>query len=393
MSIENNFSSICLICGGTRLEDFLRIPRVPLSFSFVNLRQDTAKMVERGDIVLTVCHTCGHLFNSRLNPLDFSEVQDCSNPLHYSQFFQNYAHELVQEMIEIYNIRNKRVVDIGCGQGEFLKLICELGSNQGVGIDPIAKSDDGAKNIRFRKETFTASTELPEADLICARQTLEHVLNPVTFLRSVYQKIQHQSEGLIYLEVPNGEWILEERSYWDVIYAHVSYFTKISLHQALQLAGFQVMEIKRRFGGQYLTAIANNRDNLEIKSPEIFNDCDDLSRLVNEFSRDYDKKLAYWSAFMGDAHKNNKIVAVWGAGAKGTQFVNAVDSRCQIPYVIDLNPKKQGGYIVSTGHPIVAPTILLESPADILIIMNKIYQSEIENILNSFDLFPEIVYA
>ena len=35
---------------------------------------------------------------------------------------------------ERYGLRKKRILEIGCGKGEFLEQICEMGDNQGVDV-------------------------------------------------------------------------------------------------------------------------------------------------------------------------------------------------------------------------------------------------------------------
>ena len=33
-------------------------------------------------------------------------------------------------------LRGKDIIEIGCGKGEFLLLLCEMGNNRGTGFDP-----------------------------------------------------------------------------------------------------------------------------------------------------------------------------------------------------------------------------------------------------------------
>ena len=68
---------------------------------------------------------------------------------------------------------------------------------------------------------------------------------------------------------------------------------------------------------------------------------------------------------------------MWGAGSKGVTFLNMIDSRYQIEYVIDINPRKHGKYIPGTGQKIVSPEFLREYIPDIVIVMNLIYENEI----------------
>ena len=39
-------------------------------------------------------------------------------------------------MIQKFDLHSKRIIEIGCGKGEFLALLTELGNNRGIGFDP-----------------------------------------------------------------------------------------------------------------------------------------------------------------------------------------------------------------------------------------------------------------
>jgi hypothetical protein len=77
--------------------------------------------------------------------------------------------------------------------------------------------------------------------------------------------------------------------------------------------------------------------------------------------------------------KKEKIpLYVWGAGAKGSTFVNLFDPYQEyISSVIDINTNKQNKYIASTAHRIIAPEAI-ESDKGRIIILNSNYKSEIE---------------
>ena len=91
--------------------------------------------------------------------------------------------------------------------------------------------------------------------------------------------------------------------------------------------------------------------------------------------------------------RSDQHAAVWGAGAKGTIFVNTLREHHQIQYVVDINPHKQGSYISGTGQKIVAPEALREFRPDFLILMNPIYRDEVERIVAGLGLAPRLLTA
>ena len=61
---------------------------------------------------------------------------NCEESQGFSPTFNAFAKKLAQTWIDRYQIRNKTILEIGCGKGEFLVLMCDLGDNRGIGIDP-----------------------------------------------------------------------------------------------------------------------------------------------------------------------------------------------------------------------------------------------------------------
>ena len=70
-------------------------------------------------------------------------------------------------------------------------------------------------------------------------------------------------------------------------------------------------------------------------------------------------------------------LAVWGAGAKGVAFLNVLDPDASlVETVIDINPRKQGGFVPGTGHPIHGVDGLREAGTSSVLVMNPGYAAE-----------------
>ena len=49
---------------------------------------------------------------------------------------------------------------------------------------------------------------------------------------------------------------------------------------------------------------------------------------------------------------------MWGSGSKGVAFLTALNMHtpdCEIEYVVDINPFREGEYMAGTGQEIVSP--------------------------------------
>jgi hypothetical protein len=295
------------------------------------------------------CENCGHLFNRSYDNdiVDYEADYDSSQM--FSPRFRRYAEELADRLIKTYNLYQKHIVEIGGGRGEFLRIICNRGDNRGVSFDRSFHPDPGddvPANLRFVRDYYSAKYASEPADLILCRQVLEHIWKPRSLVGTVRQAVGDRKDSVIYFEVPNGEFILHEQMFWEIIYQHPSYFTKGSLARLFTMHGFQIRDIDESFGGQFLA--------IEASAPaeNAFPDGDSVSRntsateeLGQALDAMFSARVVNWQAQLGQLQEKRKRVVAWGAGAKATTFLNIVDpAGSVISHVIDINPRKAGRF-------------------------------------------------
>ena len=166
-----------------------------------------------GEISLTLCFACSHVFNRKFDADLMQYEQPYDNSLFFSPRFQEYACYQANRLIETYKITKKNIIEVGSGKGDFLKLICELGDNHGIGFDPSYTPAPGAENtpdrVEFIADYYTERYVGFPADLIYSRHTLEHVEQPVEFLSSLRKTADAQNQTLFFMEVPNVDFAQE----------------------------------------------------------------------------------------------------------------------------------------------------------------------------------------
>lgn len=160
------------------------------------------------------------------------------------------------EFLEKMLPRSKRkLLDVGCGSGYFLKRARERGWNV-LGVEP---SLQGAASVRSLGIDVLNSffdddaVELIESnfgtfDAIHLSEVLEHVPNPGDILRRVWKLIN--SGGIICCVVPNDyspiQKVLRDellfKPYWLSPPHHINYFTFDSLEGLMKRCGFDVIE-------------------------------------------------------------------------------------------------------------------------------------------------------
>jgi SAM-dependent methyltransferase len=366
----------CTVCEGTAATPFLRIEDLPVSCNHICSNYDAALAAPKATICLSFCPDCGHVFNSEYGSAHIDYRPGYESSLSGSERFREYDDALVSSLVERYDLRRRVIIEIGCGRGQFLRALCERGRNCGIGFDPsytgCEKDASPIPGVVIHREAYGAQNNQPSADFICSRHTLEHIGEPRRFLSDIRNAAARPGVP-VFFELPNGLYTLRDGGIWDIIYEHCSYFTPASLVRLFCEAGYEPVEVAETFGGQFLTLHARTGCCKQEQATAV---SDDLHSLVRKFAESYRRKLNEWQFRLRKLHSEGRKVVVWGAGAKATTFLNLLQPTA-IDYVVDVNPRKQGNYVIGTGQRIVAPEFLREVVADEIICMNPNYLNEI----------------
>jgi SAM-dependent methyltransferase len=385
----------CRVCDSYGLTAFFESRQVPVHCNVLWPTQADALAAPRGDIVLGFCPSCGHIFNIAFDPALMTYTETYENSLHFSPRFQQYADSLVDRLIATYDLRGRDIIDIGCGKGDFLKLICARGGNRGVGFDasyePDAEDGPLPDGVSFVQAFYTPDHAHYPADLMACLHVLEHIEYPQEFVGSIRQAVGKRADTMVYFEVPNALYTLRDMGIWDVIYEHCSYFSAASMARVFTGAGFDVVRLAEAYDGQFLGLDARPAAGATGTREVAVNDLEIMARDVSAFAARYKEKFAYWQESLAQFARQGKKVVIWGAGSKGVTFLNVLATRDQIAYVVDINPRKTGRYVAGTGQQIVTPDFLNEYQPDVVIVMNPIYVDEIRGMLAAKGLTPDVM--
>lgn len=136
-----------------------------------------------------------------------------------------------------------RVLDIGCGSGEFVTCMTNQGFN-GHGIEPGATYGEYARRLhgdRIRLASWQQSSFEGPFDLVSCFHVLEHTRNPLQALCH-FAELTHP-HGLVYIEVPNLGNVDLNKGFGAFHFAHVIGFNQHSLLFAAALCGLQPRRI------------------------------------------------------------------------------------------------------------------------------------------------------
>jgi hypothetical protein len=371
----------CPACAGDDTEVVLVTEKVPLQIGMVWPSSEAAIRAPGGEVRLACCHACGFLYNAAFVPDQVSYQPGYQVSLSHSPTYRAFLREEALRLVRDHGILNSTVLEIGSGDGHFLRLICQLGENDGHGFDPslptASEERQAAGRVGFYPREHGPADSGIRPDLLVIRSVLELIPSPADFLRSLTAFAGVANAGmLIYAEVPNAAWILESRMAWNIHYEHCSYFTEQTLGRLFAAVGWRVLACEPCYAdGQYLRLVGRH-DPAARQHPVALPA--GILTAAREFGESYARALSGWTRRLAAAKSAGLRIALWGAGGRGSSFLAAVDpGRSYVDFAVDVNPSRQGSFLPVSGHPVHAPEALRDSGCDITLISNATYEEEI----------------
>ena len=390
--------SACPNCGRDGMEIVYAIDDIPVHSTINLASRDEALAFPTGNLKLGYCRTCAFLGNTVYDAGMQEYSSKCEESQHVSPTFNQFAHALAQRWIERYDLRKKTILEIGCGKGEFLALMCDLGNNRGIGIDPTAQPERTAtlpagNRLTFIRDLYSEKYAHLEADCILCRHTLEHIGPTRDFLRMIRRAIGPRTNMLVLFELPDVTRILKEAAFWDVYYEHCSYFSTGSLSRLFRANHFDLLELGRDYGDQYLLLAAKPTDAPTAPQLALENDLEQMNGDVEHFRRAVPSNVGHWRRVIMDARAAGKKVVLWSALSKAVSFLTVLKVGDAIEYAVDINPHRQGRFLPITAQQIMPPAFLKQYRPDLVILMNPIYVAEVRRDLDRMGLSSTALHA
>ncbi len=357
---------------------------------------------------------CGFVWNAAFDVDSATYAPGYVNDQSQSAGFRSHLAQVRVRIAKMAESAPGEILEIGCGQGDFLRELCAITNRAGVGFDPAFDvqsernpsrplsrgggsslgdnrvSGKTGHGVRVHQAVFddAAIGQVDgQASVVICRHVLEHLPNPLLAMTHA-SRVLHR-DGSLYVEVPCVDWIVESSAFYDFFHEHCSLFSPRSLRRALSEAGFSGIRINRVFGGQYLAAEARFE---KLSGADLTHDvvvnadavCTrrSLSSAMSRFKDEIDAELAV------------RPVLVWGAGAKGVSLVNHLHlDSSRIPALIDIHPFKQGLFVPISGQQVIAPIEVdrfLRDESLLILVMNPNYAGEIRRTLNELRIDAEV---
>jgi len=354
-------SATCPVCGGKVASLLFDGGKQPLATLAWPTSKRQAKNLPLYPLDFVQCPKCTHIWNHRFK---YDDIPYRDNPNRMFNKGKDWNSHLKHTAGLLLNRLSKDpvVVDIGCGEGGFLRYLHEMCPNgRYIGFDP-NNSDKDTGHIHFEQRLLDPLADLPELqpDAITIRHVLEHLTDPsdlVEQLKWAASYLKH--ECILFVEVPCVDKVLEHIRLADFYYEHVSNFTTRSFKVMMERAG-HVQFIQHGYGSEVAFAMVD----LQVSQDEA--ECVVRATKYRDASKAaIDRVSSQLSALV----EEDLTLAIWGGTGKAAAFMQyyQVDAD-RFPLVVDSDIDKVGTYVPGVGQKIQYRDVLRDMSVDCIVI-------------------------
>lgn len=370
---------ICIVCGRSLWEKpLMTLTRMPASAQDIPGKEEL-KEEEGITLNLHQCKTCG-LVQFDCEPVAY--YKDVIRSGGFTTTMVNLRRRQYRHFIDTYHLEGKKLIEAGCGQGEFLSVLsefpvkaCGIEHRESLVLSAAEKGLTVWKQFAEEGEILAPKDGSIKGpfDGFLSFNFLEHQPEPVKMLRCIGDNLTGEGVGLI--TVPSLEYILQYGGYYELIRDHLAYYTFDTLTFAAEEAGFEVLE-KEMINRDTLSAVVRKRKRTEgsgrsekglkpgaIHASGLIESRDNIGREME--------------ALVRELVSQGKRLAVWGAGHQGFTLASTTEIGTFAEYIIDSAPFKQGKYAPASHLPIVPPDYYGIDPVDVILIVAPGYTDEI----------------
>ncbi len=222
------------------------------------------------DLKYSFCKICDHVFlikSPNFKIIDELYKKFYSYPSAMSGDFLPTRDDAFLNFLKKYLGKNKKkdcsFFEIGCYDGYILYQLKKQGFKNVAGCDPSVGARIAIRHgLNVKNEFFNVSKIKDKYDFIIARHLVEHLDNPLQFLKSLENIINENTK--IIIEVPNGEFYLKKGLVEVFSHQHIHLFNKFSMQSLVKDTNFGIEKIKQE-GANIYFILSKKKDINKIK--------------------------------------------------------------------------------------------------------------------------------
>ncbi len=174
------------------------------------------------------------------------------------QYVKNYSLKQKLKLINSFNLKNKELLDIGAGTGDFINICKNNGWNV-TGVEPSKKANEIAstKGLVLKKELNEIEGE--QYDVITMWHVLEHIPNLETYILKLKKLLK--KDGVLIVAVPNYKSFDANhyKQFWAAydVPRHLWHFSKTAISKIFSTVAIKLeKEIPMKFDSYYVSLLS-----------------------------------------------------------------------------------------------------------------------------------------
>ncbi|WP_172600014.1 class I SAM-dependent methyltransferase [Sulfuricystis multivorans] len=369
----------CPVCRGTQSRQLLSLSNFPIYQNPVQADVEVPRP-HTIDLEYLQCRDCGHAFQSAYGSATLKTIYE---HYYFVPEVKNVAvsrhHAFLSWLANCALFRKnapRRILEIGCSSGGVLdevRALFSLEKTDVLGIEPNRATAQAARRLglpiieNFCDESLMQRVE--NFDLVFSRNVIEHVDDPLSFLRGMRKAAGEH--GVVIIETPSLDISLRERKILPFHFEHLHVFSAQSLARAAEEMGLVPIDcVETEFGDLIMAFYA--QANSSQKTPLTVAATD----TTLDLQPSYDAKRAWWQRQL----VSQKVI-FWGAGSACRILI--ADTNFMPEAICDSNPNKIGmkfvglPYRIEPAEDLIGALVTAGRDGEYLLVAASMFQEEI----------------
>jgi hypothetical protein len=347
-----------------------------------------AQAAPQGRIELARCTACGLIFNTCFDEMLATTGDNFQTSQAASNQFVEFSMNLAAQWVEQHQLVQRTVIEVGCGQGEFLTQLLQAGARDGIGMDPRLAGTNclaPSTNITWMPSRFDQSCSDMPGDVLICRHTLEHVGDVHGLIHAMAMWARRQPQRLLLIEVPAGERIVAEGAFWDVYFEHATYWSQAALTHAFELHGLHVSVCKTAFDGHYTLLTASVAESAHGARAARTQDTSTIGwEHCQQFASRVHTSVENVRHQLQCLDSDGQGVVLWQGASKTVGLLSALGSTQHIRCAVDQHPARHDKHLPGSGLVVRPPQALSALQPQHVVLLNDAYAEEVARALGGY---------